>query len=63
MSLKKTDAQDLARDLIMALAQSGSLKLAGSVTTKSKDIVESVGSRDAAYLATLYRDLVASLQS
>lgn len=63
MALDKVYAESLAEKLILTLAQSGSLKIAGATTTNDLETVQRVGSRDAAYLTSLYRDLVKGLQS
>lgn len=62
MALNQDQATGLAKELMMALAQSGSLPIHGN--TGAVAVAHGAGraAADAEYLTTLYRDLVAGLQ-
>ena len=65
MALKESDADTLARKLILAMAESGTIKTNGPATSGAagEDQYRKKGRLDAVYLASLYRDLVAELQN
>lgn len=60
--MNEPQAAGMAKELMLAMAQSGLLKIAGATTSHDPAIVKKVASRDAEYLTTLYRDLVSGLQ-
>ncbi|WP_369326531.1 hypothetical protein AB6N01_20620 [Alcaligenes nematophilus] len=65
MALNEAQANGFAQQLLLAMAGSGDLKTLGPNTTSSGIEIEKQaarGERDAAYLASLYRNLVTGLQ-
>lgn len=64
MALNENQAADFAKNLLLAMAQSGSLKVLGEPTgsTPSDERSENRGRRDGIYLAALHRELVKHLQ-
>lgn len=64
MALNEAQANSYAREILLAMAQSGSLKTtgdpSGGVSTDSRS--ETSGRRDAIYLAALHRELAKELQ-
>lgn len=65
MALDQHEASRFAKELLVAIAQSGEMKLIGPNATAGGAEVERQhqrGEKDAAYLASLYRNLVDGLQ-
>lgn len=65
MVLTDQNAHNVAVRIIEALAQSGQIKINGPSTTPGGDDVDRQderGERDAAYIASLYRNLVSGMQ-
>lgn len=61
MALDQHSADVLAQKIIVNMAESGSLNLRGSASSQSSQTAVTVGERDAAYLVSLYRNLVNGL--
>lgn len=62
MALNKDQAAGLAKELMLALAQSGSLKLRGASAASVSGSSTNLGAQDAAYLSSLYRNLAEGFQ-
>lgn len=65
MALNEAQANGFAQQLLLAIAASGEIKTLGPSTSSTATEPErqaARGERDAAYLASLYRNLVAGLQ-
>lgn len=62
MAMNDAVADNYARELMLALAQSGSLKLRGASAASSAGSSEHLGVQDAAYLSSLYREFVSGFQ-
>ena len=65
MALTDQQAHDVAVKIIEALAQSGQIKINGPSTTpggSDVDRQDERGGRDAAYISSLYRNLVSGVK-
>ena len=62
MTLNEDQAAGFAKELMIVLAQNGSLNLYGSTTARDKAAATRASERDAEYLTGLYRDLVSGFQ-
>lgn len=62
MALKQDKATDLAKELMLTMAQSGTLPIQGNGGNAMSDRATRRGEVDAAYLTSLYFSLVSGLQ-
>lgn len=64
MAMNDQQAAGFAREILLAMAQSGSLKTVGPASGTGADEERNAkrGVNDASYLASLYRDLVTGFQ-
>ncbi|MGO3712869.1 MULTISPECIES: hypothetical protein [Alcaligenes] len=62
MALDTDDAQGLANRVLIALAENGKLQLRGVEANSDLRVAEDRGKSDAAYIGSLYRELINELQ-
>ena len=62
MAMNEQQSIGAAKELMVALAQSGALHIQGNGNNSIIDAANRRAEADAEYLATLYRELIAGLQ-